>query len=992
MSAHLCDERIRRLLGGTLPDDELVQAEAHLWQCLDCRDALRRWTEPTPDLPPLTTPRSEGAAPLPAWPVVPGYEILGELGRGGMAVVYRARQLRPNRVVALKVLRTGLPADARRRFCAESEALARLQHPGIVQVFEAGEHDGRPYFSLEFCGGGSLARKLAGTPMEPRQAAALVEAVTRAVAAAHRAGIVHRDLKPANILLHTAGDPLPVDSSAGTPSDKPARGPVPSAVPKVSDFGLAKLLTSGTAESIWSGAVLGTPSYVAPEQLDGAAGPTVDVYALGAILYECLTGRPPFQAATVLETLELVRSCEPVPPRQLRPGLSADLETICLKCLEKEPARRYVSALELAEDLQRFLNGQAVRARPVGPLERTRRRMRRHPLSSALAAALLLTVAGGLGLCGWLWYQAVASQKETEIARRDAEEHYFRTRRLLPDLVTASSGSALQSEERSRIRRATLERACDLYRELCQVRPDDSKLGGELAQVLTALAETAMSEGRYDSAAPAAEEALALWRRLQDEEPQELRWRRGAARALLHLAMARRFFGRSREAIDAYREAIGLLQALADEQPSAAGPLLDLVAARRDLAEAHFQELKFDEEQSLFEGNRRQLEAYRAAGADSVETRLALVETVYLLGLRYQDRGDAPAAVRCLRDGCRQSAALEIALPQDPRAGYFYAVCARGLPRGDDAALTPAQAIPRLERAVQLLEIRYALDPERAWRMLAAAARHLADCYLDAGRPADALRMERRAAEALPPRPDGIPFLELMRLEGKARVARREQQIGELEAARRHAQEVADGFEAFCRTHGADAALLDVAIDFIRRLAPPLRHAEAVDQSRRVVECALQIVQQKSSADADAIQLRCLAEVWTQMAKCRMQEGRDGVEAALREAVDAARRLVARRPEYRYLLDDRLARLARWLAECGRRPEAAVYLHQCEHLWDRNADGLRGVARNFRKLAEKVKNARQSLTNEEKAEREGYLAEAARLEKAANALCRHDAE
>jgi len=202
MSTHLCDEQLRRLLGGTLPDDELFQADAHLWQCPDCRDALQRRTEPTPDQPPLAAPRSEGAAPQSALPAVPGYEVLGELGRGGMAVVYQARQLRPNRVVALKVLQTGLPADARRRFGAESEALARLRHPGIVQVYEAGEHDGRPYFSLEFCGGGSLAPKLAGAPMEPRLAAALVEAVARAVGAAHRAGIIHRDLKPANILLH----------------------------------------------------------------------------------------------------------------------------------------------------------------------------------------------------------------------------------------------------------------------------------------------------------------------------------------------------------------------------------------------------------------------------------------------------------------------------------------------------------------------------------------------------------------------------------------------------------------------------------------------------------------------------------------------------------------------------------------------------------------------------------------------------------------------
>jgi hypothetical protein len=158
MSTHLCDEQIRRLLGGTLPEDELSQADAHLWQCHDCRDALRQRTEPTPDLPPLAAPRSEGAAPQSALPAVPGYEVLGELGRGGMAVVYQAQQLRPHRVVALKVLHTGLPADARRRFFAESEALALLQHPGIVQVYEAGEQDGRPYFSLEFCGGGSLAR------------------------------------------------------------------------------------------------------------------------------------------------------------------------------------------------------------------------------------------------------------------------------------------------------------------------------------------------------------------------------------------------------------------------------------------------------------------------------------------------------------------------------------------------------------------------------------------------------------------------------------------------------------------------------------------------------------------------------------------------------------------------------------------------------------------------------------------------------------------
>ena len=328
MSRHLCDKQIRGLLGGTLSHDELFEPDDHLWQCPDCRDLLLRRTEPTPVLPPLAATRSEGAAPRTGLPTVAGYEVLGELGRGGMAVVYQARQLRPNRVVALKVLHTGLSVDARRRFGAESEALARLRYPGIVQVYEAGEHDGRPYFSLEFCGG-----SLAVGPMEPHGAADLMVSVARAVGAAHRAGIVHRDLKPANIMLQAASHGGPeakerenVESPPLGPRSPLVDRPAPSSPylraeyvgPKLTDFGLAKLLTGVTEESSTpSGGVLGTPAYMAPEQLNGEAGPGADVYSLGAILYEFLTGRPPFQGATVFETLVLARSHEPVPPRQL---------------------------------------------------------------------------------------------------------------------------------------------------------------------------------------------------------------------------------------------------------------------------------------------------------------------------------------------------------------------------------------------------------------------------------------------------------------------------------------------------------------------------------------------------------------------------------------------------------------------------------------------------------------------------------------------------
>jgi hypothetical protein len=309
--------------------------------------------------------------------LIAGYEVLGELGRGGMGVVYKARQVPLDRVVALKMILAGGHAgpEERARFRREAEAVARLQHPNIVQVFEVGEHDGLPFFSIEFCPGGSLDRKLAGTPLPPREAAALVEKLATAMDAAHRKGVLHRDLKPANVLLAEGG------------------------TPKVTDFGLAKKL--GEAGQTASGAVVGTPSYMAPEQAGGQGkevGPAADVYALGALLYECLTGRPPFKAATALDTLLQVVAEEPVPPSRLQPATPKDLETICLKCLQKQPARRYAGAAELADDLHRFLEGEPVRARPVGAAERLGKWVRRRPAVAGLLAALLLAALGLAGV------------------------------------------------------------------------------------------------------------------------------------------------------------------------------------------------------------------------------------------------------------------------------------------------------------------------------------------------------------------------------------------------------------------------------------------------------------------------------------------------------------------------------------------------------------------------------------------------------------------
>jgi WD40 repeat protein len=342
----------------------------------------------------LTAAQSGGEVPAvgPALPALPGYEVLEELGRGGMGVVYRVRQVDLGRIVALKVIRAGghaVEADLA-RFRAEAKAIARLQHPNIVQIFEVGEHEGLPYFSLEYCPGGSLEKRLQGAPLAVREAAALVAKLARAVEAAHEAGIVHRDLKPANVLL-SGGQPFQADG----PNVKQESLTY---IPKVTDFGLAKQV--GDVRQTDSNAILGTPSYMAPEQAQGSrdVGPLTDVYALGAILYECLTGRPPFQAATPLDTILQVLSQEPVPPRQLNSVLPRDLETICLKCLEKDPQRRYGSAGALADDLGRFLDGAPVAARPVGSLARAWRWARRQPAAAALVVAAVVAVLalGGL--------------------------------------------------------------------------------------------------------------------------------------------------------------------------------------------------------------------------------------------------------------------------------------------------------------------------------------------------------------------------------------------------------------------------------------------------------------------------------------------------------------------------------------------------------------------------------------------------------------------
>lgn len=506
-------------------------------------------------------------------PHVSGYEILGELGRGGMGVVYKARQKKLNRLVALKMVLSGGHAspDALARFLVEAQAVAALQHPNIVQIYEVGEHDSLPHFSLEFVDGAPLDRALAGKPQKPVDAARLVETLSRAMHFAHNHSILHRDLKPANVLLTSDG------------------------VPKITDFGLAKKL-EGDSGQTKDGSIMGTPSYMAPEQARGELknlGPSADIYSLGAMLYEMLVGRPPFLGTTPFETILQVIKEEPVPPSRLIGKLPPDVETICLKCLQKEPAKRYATAELLAEDCRRFIAGEPILSRPISPAERAWRWCRRNPRVAGLLATVAgllvvvtvtstvsaLTIAQERNLKEIQRKDAVDARVAAETARQQADENAkiatkqaglsLNTMQVLIDKVQTQLDEAPRTQQ---IKRDLLETAMEGLKKVAKEAEGSTSIETTMLGAHMQMAKMFKQLGDTEDAMNEYEKSLTIARRRAEENPDNDASQSNLVVVLNQVGDMRQELKRDVDAaLLCYREALQICETLSAKPPSTAG-------------------------------------------------------------------------------------------------------------------------------------------------------------------------------------------------------------------------------------------------------------------------------------------------------------------------------------------------------------------------------------------------------------------------------------
>ena len=636
---------------------------------------------------------------------IPGYQIQGELGRGGMGVVYLARQDGLNRKVALKMVLTGMHAseNEKTRFLAEAEAVAAVRHVGVVQVFDFGTRDGCPFFALEYLPGGSLSAKLNGTPMSAMESASLVERIGLAVQAAHAAGIVHRDLKPANILFDADG------------------------TPKVTDFGLARRSDSISGLT-QTGAILGTPSYMPPEQASGGdtVGTAADIYALGAILYECLTGRPPFRADSHIETIRQVISDEPVPPSRLNTKVPRDLETIVLKCLSKDSRRRYPTASALSQDLARFQAGDPIEARPISSLERSVRWLKRHPGAGAIAGIVMSAVGIVIGVIA----SANARLEKERDNARNAEARAVEQRQLAQSrldkaieavdkmLVRVATERWASRPELQDERRGVLEDAVNFYSEFITQSNDDPRIRYEAAKAHLRVAHAYLLLNDLDRCNASTNKSRALFEELINEDPNNAIYPANISEVLTQLGNSEALSARYAESLANYEAAISFADQACKLDPTSVSYKLRKIQASNSFA---YFCLSLDRErgQKAVEAIAELARELGSKPDATYEQKLALGYTLTVLAVYDSSDKLADALVKFNEAAAILGPLQNQVAPNSSVAGYFayinmLATVQQGLVSGmlSQDAEGRRNAVRQIEVGLEMLEGLLAINPK----------------------------------------------------------------------------------------------------------------------------------------------------------------------------------------------------------------------------------------------------------------------------------------
>jgi tetratricopeptide (TPR) repeat protein/tRNA A-37 threonylcarbamoyl transferase component Bud32 len=846
--------------------------------------------------------------PLAAGTVLGDYELLEEIAHGGMGIVYRARQKSLQRLVAVKVLQAGPLATSEQwqRFQAEAESVASLDHPNIVPVYEVDVYDNRPYFSMKLLEGGSLADRLcSGDRPAPREAAQLLSTVADAVYYAHQHGILHRDLKPANILLDGQGQP------------------------HVSDFGLAKRAGGAAGETgvtqvqgsdtpvlpaalTVSGAIVGTPSYMAPEQAAGSRTVTTatDVYGLGTILYELLTGRPPFRGEHLFETLRRIQEEEPAAPRSLDPHIERDLETICLKCLQKDPARRYGSAGELALDLRRYLAGEPIAARPVGRLERLWLWCRRRPVAAAVTLAFLAVIVTAFVLI--------------DRARRQAEDREHRlaasqdeARRVLDEFCQELSKENWGEDPLvSQHRKTLLEKSLAYYQKFLNDPQAEAPARDELVAAYVRIGDIEVALALPDKALEAFGRARAAAETLRQLHPDDVKARLWLGRIHDRIGLRLRDANRSDEALEAYRTAYDLLHALRREAPEDGNVEGELSVATNNLGSLYLRLGRRDEALASY---RECVEINRdlCRRSQDLQYPYALAISLGNLSAVLYDLGQRPEAWKHSEEA---NQLLREVIRKDPKAPRYHQALGQNLHnRGIRLCKEkrPSEAIGPLTEGREVLTRLVEIQPRAWWYQidLALLLRQLGNAYRDFG---DSLGNTPAAHE---------PY-------DKAGEAYQAAAQVNKELTTRQSNPA----EARFRLAGC---FFDVGLTQSKRG----RKEEAIRAYRQVGEECRRLIQ-KNPDHLDYHSLLGLSlnnlgrELW------RLKRYPESLQS-LREALEHTRLLYARAPRreyYRIQLNTTLVFLGAVYRDTGRRKEWADVLRERRAMWPDNNGELLGIA------------------------------------------------